>query len=143
MATEAYERAKEIDNVVTLMNMLYDIALSGWNPQAGKNDTSQKRLARIFRSKSIMAWAELLRDAICGKLDIQDVEERARPFYREFSKDELAKIRNVIERLVNWKMWKSPPDDDIDHILADNKSAIKAWLREHGLTTGYLMGAPE
>ncbi len=125
MATEAYKRAKEIDHVVGLMNALYGLALCRWNPNAGKNDTTQRKLVRLFRSKSIMAWAELLRDAICGKLDIQDAEERARPFYREFSESELAKIKDVVGRLVDWKMWKSPPDDAIDRILADNKSAIK------------------
>ncbi|GAH73612.1 unnamed protein product, partial [marine sediment metagenome] len=143
MATDVYKRAKEIDNVVALMNTLYDLALGGWNPKVGKNDTTQRKLARLFRSKSIMAWAELLRDAICGKLDIQDAEDRARPFYREFSESELAKIRDVVARLVNWKMWISPTEDAIDRILADNKSAIKTWFREHGFTTGYLMGAPE
>ena len=142
MATEAYERASEIENVVTFMNMLYDFGLSGWSPKAGKNDTTQKKLERIFRSKSIMAWSELIRDAICGKLDIQDAEERGRPFYREFSETELGRIRDVVARLVDWNLWKSA-EGEIDRILADNKSAIKNWFRQHGLTTGYLMGAPE
>lgn len=49
----------------------------------------------------------------------------------------------MIERLVNSKAWIAPPGDDVDRVLADNKSAVKDWLKQHGLSTGYLMGAPE
>jgi hypothetical protein len=49
----------------------------------------------------------------------------------------------VVERLVNYKLWESPPDSEIDRILADNKSVVKEWLKSKGLTTGYLMGAAE
>jgi hypothetical protein len=44
---------------------------------------------------------------------------------------------------VNWNRWAAPANDEIDRILADNKSAVKEWLRTHGLTTGYLMGAAQ
>jgi len=40
-------------------------------------------------------------------------------------------------------MWDSSNNSEIDRILADNKSAVKEWLKSKGLTTGYLMGAPE
>jgi hypothetical protein len=50
------------------MNMLYDIALSSYHPQAGPNDGNQRRLNRLFRSKSIMAWSELVHSAVCGAL---------------------------------------------------------------------------
>jgi hypothetical protein len=143
MATEAYKRDKEIANNVALMNMLHDLALVGWNPKAGSNDNNQRRLERLFRSKSVMAWSELLRDAICGKLDLQDAEDRARPFYRDLSPTELDRIKKSVERLVNWKFWAAPADSEIDRVLSDNKSAVKEWLRNHGLTTGYLMGASE
>ena len=143
MATDAYMRDREITNVVSLMNMLDDLALSSWNPKAGVNDTNQNGLVRLFRSKSIMAWSELLRDAVCGKLELQDSEDRARPFYRELSDEDLDKVKKVVERLVTWKMWSSPSGDDIDRILSDNKSAVRNWFKENGLTTGYLMGAPE
>lgn len=85
MATDAYLRDQEAANNVALMNMLHELALSSWNPKASAGDTNQRRLERLFRSKSIMAWSELLRDAICGKLELQDVEDRARPFYRELA----------------------------------------------------------
>jgi hypothetical protein len=49
----------------------------------------------------------------------------------------------MIERLVNWKQWNSPPNSEIDRILADNRSAVKEWFKNNGLTTGYLMGANE
>src|SRR5437660_8484007 len=82
MATDAYKREQEIDNVIALMNMLYELALSSWNPKASPNDDFQRKLRRLSGSKSMMAWAELLHGAICGRLDLDDSEDRARPFYR-------------------------------------------------------------
>ncbi|MCP3685982.1 MAG: hypothetical protein GY861_25335 [bacterium] len=143
MATESYRRHYEIANLVKFMNILYDLALNNWNPKATLNNANQRKLSRMFRSKSIMAWSELLRDAICGKLDLQDAEDRARPLYREFSDEDMNRAKLVVERLVNWKWWSAPKNDDIDRILADNKSVVKAWFKGKGLTTGYLMGAPE
>ena len=143
LATDGYKRDKEIGNNVDLMNMLHDLALSNWNPKAGPNDGNQRKLERLFRSKSIMAWSELLKDAICGKLELHDIEDRERPFYRDLSPTDLDRLKKVVERLVNWKLWSSPPNDEIDRILADNKSAVKEWLKKNGLTTGYLMGASE
>lgn len=143
MTTEAYRRDLEIENNIALMNMLHDLALFGWNPTAGPNDGNQRRLVRLFRSKAIMAWSELVRDAVCGKLELVDAEDRARPFYRVLTADDSARIRKVIERLVNWKLWAAPANDETDRVLSDNKSAVKDWLRNHGLTTGYLMGAAE
>lgn len=141
MATDAYRRDFEIENNVELMNMLYGCALSGWNPKAGANDSNQRRLERLFRSKSIMAWSELVRDAVCGKLELQDAEDRARPFYRLLTPDQVKLVRKVIERLAASKIWAAPANDDIDRIIADNKSVVKEWLKTHGLSTGYLMGA--
>ncbi|MEX0682904.1 MAG: hypothetical protein WD904_10635 [Dehalococcoidia bacterium] len=143
METDEYKREQEIGHVIALLNMLYDLSLSGWNPKAGANDGNQRRLSRLYRSKSIMAWTELLRDAICGKLELVDAEERDWPLYRDLDDDDLQRIRNIVERLVNWNMWSSPADSDIDRVLSDNKSAVKEWFRNHGLTTGYLMGASE
>ncbi|MCK4546155.1 MAG: hypothetical protein KAW17_01825 [Candidatus Eisenbacteria sp.] len=143
MATDAYRRQSEIENTVALMNMLHDHALGSWDAKASPADSNQRRLSRMFRSKSIMAWSELLRDAVCGKLDLQDTEDRARPFYRDLRPEQLEQISAVVERLAKWKFWRAPAKDEIDRILADNKSAVKDWLKKHGLTTGYLMGAPE
>lgn len=143
MATDAYKRDKEIANIVQLMNMLYDLALGGWNPKAGATDGNQRRLERMFRSKSIMAWAELLSDAVCGKLELNDSDDRRRPFYRDLSPQDLERIKNTVARLTDWKMWSAPPNSEIDRVLADNKSAVKEWFRKNGLTTGYLSGAAE
>jgi hypothetical protein len=143
MTTDAYKRDKEISNIVWLMNTLCHLALASWNPSAGENDGNQRRLNRLFRSKSIMAWSELLRDAVCGKLDLQDAEDRARPFYRDLDQEASERVKHVLERLVSWSQWASPPGSDIDRVLSDNRSEVKEWLRGHGLTTGYLMGAPE
>lgn len=143
MATDSYLRDQEVENVVTLLNMLYDLALTSWNGKVGPNNDNQRRLVRIFRSRSIMAWAELLRDAVCGKLDLEDADDRARPFYRCLSADDSHKVEIIVKRLLSWKLWNSAPNSEIDRVLADNKAAVKAWLRAHGMTTGYLMGAPE
>lgn len=143
MATDAYKREQEINNVIALMNMLYELALGSWNPKAGPNDDFQRKLRRLSGSKSMMAWAELLRDTVRGKLELNDEEERARPLYRELSDSELDAIKRVMERLVGWKLWDSPPRSEIDTVLAGNKGSIKQWFKEHGLTTGYLGGAGE
>lgn len=144
LATDDYKRDAEISNIVALMNMLYDSALSSWNPKAGDGDDNQKRLKRLFGSKPMMAWSELLRDAVCGKaLNLTDTDDWENPFYRELTEDELDAIRNIVDRLVNWNMWLSAPNSEVDRVIADNKKAVKAWLKNKGLTTGYLMGAPE
>lgn len=143
MATDQYKREQELNNVVAFLNMLHDLALAGWNPKAGANDGNQRRLSRLFRSKSIMAWMELLRDAICGKLDLVDAEDRDRPFYRDLAEADFQRVKSIVERLVNWNLWSAPADSEIDRVLSDNKSVVKEWLRSHGLSTGYLMGAAE
>jgi hypothetical protein len=49
----------------------------------------------------------------------------------------------MIDRLVDFKIWISPQDSEVDRVSSDKKSAIKDWLRGKGLTTGYLLGATE
>lgn len=143
MTTDAYARDHEMQNMVELMNALYDVALASWNTKASPNDDQQRRLGRLMGSKSMMAWAELLHGAVCGELKLQDNEDRQRPFYRTISQQQHAGIRSIVERLVNWKMWAAPANDEIDGALAGNKSQLKEWFKKKGLTTGYLMGAPE
>ena len=143
IATDTYRRESEVRNMVWLMNALDELAFSAWNPRAGPNDENQRRLTRLLRSKSMMAWAELLRDAVCAKIDLHDSDEKARPLYREITETDLVRARSVVSRLVTWKRWSSPAGDEIDRVLADNKGEVKNWFKEHGLTTGYLMGASE
>lgn len=143
IATPAYLREHEIENNVKLMNIFYDLALSGYHPQAGPNDGNQRRLNRLFRSKSIMAWSELVHSAICGTLGLNDDDERARPFYRALSEQQLTSVRSVVERLIASPIWFRPQNDQVDGVLADNKSTVKNWLRNQGLNSGYLMGAPD
>jgi hypothetical protein len=143
LATADYKRDQEIDNMVALMNMIHDLGMHAWNPEAGENDAHQRKLNRVFRSKSMMAWSELLRDAVCGKLELQDGEERQMPLYRSIGSQEMDRVKRVVERLFSWTLWSSPENSEIDRILSDNKSVVKDWLKSHGLTTGYLMGAAE
>jgi len=143
LTTDDYCRDQELTNTVALLNMFYDLALHAWNPKAGDNDETQRRLRRMFRSKSAMAWSEILKDAVCASLDLHDSEDRARPFYRQYSEEELARVKKVVNRLSNWKWWAAPANDDIDRVLSDNKSEVKAWFKKKGLTPGYLMGASE
>jgi len=91
----------------------------------------------------MMAWSELLRDAVGAKLELTDREDQARPLYREISQDQWKRIKRMIDRLVNFKVWSSPPDSEVDRVVSDKKSAIKDWLKSKGLTVGYLLGAPE
>jgi hypothetical protein len=143
MTTEEYRRDKEVANVVDLMNDLVDLALGSWNPEAGANNENQRKLRRIFGSKSMMAWSEILRDAVAAKLDIHDADEKEKLFYRELSSTQREQIRKIVERLMAWSQWQSPANDDIDRVTAGNKGDVKNWFRSKGLTTGYLMGAPE
>ncbi|MHC4405552.1 MAG: hypothetical protein ACYTG0_38390, partial [Planctomycetota bacterium] len=87
----------------------------------------------------MMAWAELLHGAVCGKLELQDGEERERPFYRELREEDVQRVRSTFTRLVEWSRWQSPVGDEIERVLSGNKRAVKEWFKDHGLTTGYLM----
>lgn len=138
-----YKRATEVANVVALLNMLDETAFHAWDPKAAPTNEVQRALMRMLRSKSMMAWAELLRDAVCAKLDIHDSDEKSRCFYRDLTDAQLLQVRQVVNRLASWKRWSSPTSDEIDRILADNKSEVKHWFKNHGLTTGYLLGAAE
>ena len=143
LAGEEYKRELEVENVVSLLNALDDAAFHAWDPKAPASDAAQRVLKRMIRSKSMMAWAEIFKDAVCAKLDIHDSDEKFRCLYRELGQVQLNQIKHVASRLVAWKRWSSPEGDEIDRVLADNKSEVKSWFRSHGLTTGYLLGAPE
>lgn len=90
-----------------------------------------------------MAWAELLRDAVCAKIELEDADDRERPFYRELSDTDFQKINAIVSRLLEWQMWSAPANSAIDNFIAGNKSTLKQWFKENGLTTGYLLGAVE
>jgi hypothetical protein len=143
MATDAYQRDAEVQNAVALMNMLCELGLREWNAKAPTTNEVQRMLGRIFGSKSMMAWAELLHDAVCAKLEVHDSDDKARIFYRRLPERDVARVKDVVARLINWKRWRGPIGDDIDSVLADNKSRVKTWFKDKGLTTGYLLGAPE
>ena len=145
MTTDAYMRSVEIQAMVKLMNTLDELALCRWDPKAkvGGGNEDQRRLERIIRSRFMKAWSALLKDAICIKLEIFDGDERTKPLYREYNEGDFEKIRFVITRLIDWKIWDSPVNGEIDRIRLDNDGAIKDWLREKGLTVSYLLGASE
>lgn len=140
---ESYKRDKEILNVTRLCNVIDEEILHKWDASKTENDLVQNKLNRMFRSKSIMAWAELLRDAVIAKLEIDDRDEQAQLFYREIDDEDFEKIRKVFRRLVSWSVWESPLNSEIDRILSDNKSEVKKYFKDKGLTTGYLLGASE
>ena len=141
LTSENYRRDKEIANTIRLCNIIDEEILHSWDATKTENDLTQNKLNRMFRSKSIMAWAELLRDAVAAKLDITDQDEKAQIFYRDISDENFEKIRKIFRRLVSWSVWDMPVDSDIDRVLADNKSEVKKFFKDKGLTTGYLMGA--
>lgn len=76
-------------------------------------------------------------------MELDDGEDRERPFYRDLNEGDLKKIGDVVKRLYGWKLWSSPPNSDIDRILSANKGEVKTWFKDHGLTAGYLSGAGE
>ena len=143
MTTDAYLRSAEARNMVSLLNMLDELGLSEWNPKSPKNNERQLHLSRLVRARFMKAWAELLRDSIAPKLNIHDDDEKAKLFYRELGDRDLEQIRFCVSKLFDWKLWRSPVNDEIDTVRMDNERMVKNWLREKGLTTGYLMGAPE
>jgi len=141
MLSDKYKRESEFKNLITLFNQIFDLALCSWDPKAGPNDSNKIKLTRIFSSKSMMAWSELFKDAVCAKLEIHDSDEKAKPFYRDLTDVEFTKIKAILERLLSWQMWRSPKNNEIDTIIAGSKSVVKEWFRNKGLTTGFLMGA--
>ncbi|MBR2107884.1 MAG: hypothetical protein IJ937_11530, partial [Treponema sp.] len=70
-------------------------------------------------------------------------DEKSKIFYRQLEDSDFEKIDQIIIRLVNWQMWDSPKDSEIDKMISNNKSTLKQWLKDKGLSTGYLMGASE
>ncbi len=142
MTSTNYLREDEIKNMIHFCNILDEEALHAWSSDDQSN-SSHLKLSRMFRSKSIMSWAEILKGAICAKLDMHDEDDRMKPFYRKISDGDFDKIRQIIRRLVDYKLWDSPDNSEIDRVLADNKSAVKDYFRSNGLTTGYLLGASE
>lgn len=140
MTTEAYKRANEAENMVKLMNMLDELGLEQWNPKAPRNDDNQLKLQRLIRPKFMKAWSELLKDAVCAGLNLRDTLDRSRPFYREISPEELETIRFYVSRLVDWKMWSSPVNSEIDLIIKEKDGEVRRQIREKGLTVQYITG---
>lgn len=143
LTSDTYKRDREIANAIRLCNIIDEEILHKWDATKTVYDLVQNKLNRMFRSKSIMAWAELLRDAIAAKLDITDQDEKAQIFYRDITDESFDKIKKVVRRLVSWSVWDLSVNSEIDRILADNKSEVKKFFRDKGLTTGYLLGATE
>lgn len=141
MASDTYRCDDELRNVLELCNMIVEGGLHGWNPKAPADDQNRRRLQRLFGSKSMMAWSELLWDAVCARLELYDSDEKMRVFYRPLSAEELNHVRKTVTRLYEWQRWVAPREDQIDRVLSDKKSALKDWFRSNGLTSGYLMGA--
>jgi len=138
--SESYKRDIESNNIIRLMNMMYDKSLVMWNQDSSE---TQLKLKRIYASKSIMAWAEILRDAVCARLEIFDQDERVKIFYRELNESSFDQIDKVLTLFFEWQMWSSPQGSEIDTIIAGSKSTVKEWFKEKGLTPSYLLGAPQ
>ena len=143
MTTDSYKRGFETMNMVMLMNLLDELGLNQWNPKAAKTNEYQLKLTRLIRARFMKAWAELLKDSVCAQLTLFDTDENSRPFYRELTVAQSRKIQFCVTKLVDWKIWSSPVGTEIDNVRLDNDHMVKDWLKGKGLTTGYLMGAPE
>ena len=143
MTTDDYRRSFEIDNMIKLMNMLDDLGLNQWGQTAGKTDEHHLKLTRLVRARFMKAWAGLLKDVVCARLDLDDSDERSKPFYRQISNNQWEQIQSCVARVVDWKMWQSPVNDTIDQVRLDSDNMVKQWLKDKGLTTGFLLGASE
>ena len=143
MTTDKYIRETEFNNVIKLLNIIYDESLLNWDAEKSSSDPEQLKLSRIFRSKSIMSWAEILFDSICASLKLYDSDDKLTLMHRTLTEENFEQMKFNVRRLIKWNIWDSPVNSDIDRILADNKNEIKKWFKEKGLTTGYLMGASE
>ena len=53
-----------------------------------------------------------------------DSDESARPFYRELNDTQLEQIKFCVTRLVDWKMWSSPVNAEIDQVRLDNQREL-------------------
>ncbi len=143
MTTDSYMREFEIANMINLMNMIDDAGFNQWTPKSAKSNEFQTKLTRVIRARFMKAWAEFLKDVVCAQLGLFDTDERSKPFYRALNAGQLEQIRFSVNRLVDWKIWSSPAGAEIDQVRLDNDRMVKEWLRNQGLTTGYLMGASE
>jgi hypothetical protein len=138
-----YFRAVEIENVIRLCNIFYEEILHIFDSQKSENDAGQRKIKRLISPRAFAAWSELLRDAVAAKLEIVDADDKARLFYRILSDEKFDKVRAVVRRLVENTVWNSPSNSEVDNILPSGKGDIKQFLKDKGLTTGYLLGAPE
>ena len=141
MATDAYKRHLEIQNMIEFMNMFDELALHKWNPTATSNNEDQRKLTRIIRPRFMKAWSLLLKEAICIKLDIMEPLDKERLFYRSLNQQDLEQTKVIFNRLINWKMWIEPQGSDIDTIAGDNDQVVQKWLYDKGLTVTYLLGS--
>ena len=141
MASDHYKRDSEINNIIGLCNILHDEALFNWDNEKDFKDTNQNKLRRMFSSKSIMAWTEILRDAVAARLEIFDAGEKEMLFYRELTLEEFDKIKIIFRRLVEWSLWSSPPSSEIDKVLSNSKNIVKEFMKDKELTVSYLLGA--
>ncbi len=139
----SYKRDSELANVISLSNFIVDLALHNWSSDTSVKTDTQRKLERIFGSKSMMAWFELLHGAVCARLELADADDRSRVFLRDLSDKDLQHIKKIVARLADWQLWSAPTGHEIDRILSDKKSAVKDWLKSKGLTTGWLLGAAE
>lgn len=143
--SDDYKRDDEANNVIRMMNIIYGYTLKDWKSNATENDDTQRKLSRIFASKSIIAWCEIFKDAVAAKpiLDITDSDDREKIFYRNLGEEEFKRVDFVIQRLAAWSQWNTPKGSEIDSMLSNPKDTLKKLFKNKGLTTGYLLGADE
>jgi hypothetical protein len=143
LVSERYIRDKEIKNLIHLCNIIDEEALHLWDHKKPKNDQTQIKLKRIIRSKSIMSWSEIFKDAVAARLEIFDEDEKAQILYRTLNEEDFERIRKIFRRMVEWNFWNLPYNSEIDRVLSDNKSEVKKYLKLKGLTAGHLLGVSE
>lgn len=106
------------------------------DPVVGSLRGCQDRMGIIARAES----RETPGCTGAGRMELYDADDKAKAFYRELSDTDFQKIRVIVERLLNWPLWSSPENSEIDNYLSGNKSALKDWFRSKGLRAEYLLG---
>ena len=135
MSKTSLEKGQDLSNINTFKTeTIQDIKYPAYWSISSLNE---------FFIKSLKLTRELPLFAISAKLEIYDNDEKTKIFYRQLDDKAFNKINDIVNRLVDWQLWNSPKDSEIDKMTSNNKSVLKQWLKDKGLTTGYLMGASE
>lgn len=132
-------RNQEVENNVHLLNILAEKTLiDKWNPDSNSDD--QKKADRIYRPGAIMAWVPMLRNVIFSKLNLMNLNESERIFFRSISIEKWELIESLVDKMFSHKVWIDR-DPNIDIVIGNKKSELtKKLFDDKGLTDRWIVG---